>query len=78
VKKQCELEKADRIAINYYIDHCQHYNVSVKLGEKVVKRGIPFTKVPLSNLSECPIFVIFLRYTNSFWYAECSGFETGL
>jgi hypothetical protein len=52
VKEQCELEKADKIAINYYIDHCQHYNVSDKLGEKVEKRGIPFTKVPLSNLSE--------------------------
>jgi hypothetical protein len=42
-----ESEKADRTARNYYIDHVQHYNVSFKLGEKVVKRGILFGKFPV-------------------------------
>jgi len=52
VREQCESEKADRIARSYYIDHGQHYNVSIMLGEKVAKRGIPFGKFPPSNLSE--------------------------
>jgi len=44
-------KKADRIARNYYIDHGQHYNVSIKLGENVVKRGIP-----LESISVCDLF----------------------
>lgn len=47
VKEQCESEKADIIARNYYIDHGQLYKVSIKLGDKVVKRGIPLGKFPV-------------------------------
>jgi len=47
VREQCESEKADRIARKFYIDHSQHYNVSIKLGEKVARRGITFGKFSL-------------------------------
>jgi hypothetical protein len=46
-------KKADRIARNYYIDHGQHYSVSIKLVEKVVKRGVPLESISICDLFSC-------------------------